>query len=196
MTTAEYLDQLLLCYSGSFDIYQPYVINGREYPAYGYFFSCVEKYLLVREINMWSTRSYEHILFMETESVDEALLAEAESVIRDYMEPVLVRKNEKYPEPNHMYSFLNVVIISSKPVPGQLVKEIRRFRYDRGYKFNFRGYSLGTVMCVSIEDRKYISNRHGKIHEKTFLKVFDSVEEGREGFSKVMERKGLTPYKQ
>ena len=33
METAEYLDKLLLRYSGSFDIYQPYLINGKEYPA-------------------------------------------------------------------------------------------------------------------------------------------------------------------
>lgn len=196
MTTAEYLDRLLLYYSGSFDIYQPYVINNREYPAYGYFFSCVEKYLLVREINMWSTRSYEHILFMETDSVDEGILSEAESVIKEYMEPALVRKNEKYPEPNHMYSYLNVVIISNKPVSSELARRIRRFRFDKGYKFSIRGYSLGTLMCVSMEDRKYISNRHGRIQEKTFLKVFEDVEQGKEGFAQVMAEKGLTPYKQ
>lgn len=38
MKTADYLDQLLRKYSGTFDIYQPYVIHGKEYPAYGYFF--------------------------------------------------------------------------------------------------------------------------------------------------------------
>lgn len=196
MTTAEYLDRLLLCYSGSFDIYQPYVINGKEYPAYGYFFSCVEKYLLVREINMWSTRSYEHILFIETDSVDESVLTEAEGIIRDYMEPVLVRKNEKYPEPNHMYSYLNVVIISKNPVSSEAAKRIRRFKFDKGYKFNIRGYSLGTLMCVSMDDRKYISNRHGSVKEKMFLKVFEDVDQGKEGFAQVMAEKGLTPYKQ
>lgn len=196
MTTAEYLDRLLLYYSGSFDIYQPYVIGDREYPAYGYFSSFVEKYLLIREINMWSTRSYEHILFMETDSVDDVVLSEAESVIRDYMEPVLVRKNEKYPEPNHMYSYLNVVIVSTKPVSSEIARQIRRFRFDKGYKFNIRGYSLGTIMCVSMEDRKYLSNRHGKIHEKTFRKVFEDVDHGKESFSQVMAEKGLTPYKQ
>ena len=81
METAEYLDKLLLRYSGSFDIYQPYVINDKEYPAYGYFFSCVEKYILIRELNMWSTRSYEHILFIEAEECTENILSEAEDII-------------------------------------------------------------------------------------------------------------------
>ena len=81
MKTAEYLDRLLLRYSGSFDIYQPYTINGKEYPAYGYFFSYIEKYILVREINMWSTRSYEHILFMEVEECTEDVVSEASEII-------------------------------------------------------------------------------------------------------------------
>ena len=47
METADYLNQLLRKYSGTFDLYQPYVIHGKEYPAYGYFFSHTEKYVLV-----------------------------------------------------------------------------------------------------------------------------------------------------
>lgn len=38
MEMAQYLDRLLLRYSGTFDIYKPYFIDGKEYPAYGYFF--------------------------------------------------------------------------------------------------------------------------------------------------------------
>lgn len=50
MTTADYLDGLLLCYSGNFDIYQPYRINNKEYPAYGYFFfGCGKVYISSRD---------------------------------------------------------------------------------------------------------------------------------------------------
>ncbi len=65
MDSADYLNRLLLKYSGTFDIYQPYTILGKEYPAYGYFFSHVEKYVLVRKANMWSADTYEHVLFAD-----------------------------------------------------------------------------------------------------------------------------------
>ena len=39
MNTATYLDRLLLKYSNTFNIYKPYRIGARQYPAYGYFFS-------------------------------------------------------------------------------------------------------------------------------------------------------------
>ncbi|MGN0376955.1 MAG: hypothetical protein ACI4ED_04900 [Suilimivivens sp.] len=196
METAEYLDRLLLRYSGSFDIYQPYVINGKEYPAYGYFFSHIEKYILVREINMWSTRSYEHILFMEAEECTDEVMKEAESIIRDYMEPVLVRKKEKLPEPNHMSSYLNVVIISKRTLPKAIAKKIKHYRFEKGYKFNMRGFSRGTILCVSLEDRKFCSNYHGRSKRAIFEGVFKDVDEGKVGFKQFIEERGITPYKQ
>lgn len=196
METAEYLDGLLLRYSGSFDIYQPYMINGKEYPAYGCFFSFIEKYILVREINMWSTRSYEHILFLEAEECTEDILKEAEELIKNYMEPVLVRKNEKLPEPNHMYSYLNVVIVCTKVISPEISKKIKHYRFEKGYRFNIRGYSQGTIMCVSMEDEQYISSRHGRQKKKMFLNVFADVRAGKPGFAQIIKEKGLTPYKQ
>ena len=196
MKTAEYLDRLLLRYSGSFDIYQPYVINGKEYPAYGYFFSCVEKYILTREINMWSSRSYEHILFIEAEECNAEKIEEAKAIIKDYMEPVLVRKNEKYPEKDHMYSYLNVVIICNKAIDKEVTKRIRKYRFEKGYKFNIRGFSQGSIMCVSLEDRKYFSNYYGRSKKKMFLKVFEEVKQGKPGFAQTMKENGLTPFKQ
>ena len=196
MTTADYRDGLLLCYSGNFDIYQPYRINNKEYPAYGYFFSVVEKYILVREINMWSTRSYEHILFMEVDTCTEKTIEEASDIIKNYMEPMLVRKGEKLPEPNHMYSYLNVVIICRKPVEKKIADRIKRFHFEKGYKFNIRGFSKGSIMCVSIEDQKYISNYQGRSKRKLFQQVFSAVSAGKPGFSTILKEKGLTPFQQ
>lgn len=196
METVEYLDRLLLRYSGSFDIYQPYIINGKEYPAYGHFFSHIEKYVLVREINMWSTKSYEHILFMEAEECTDEVLKEAESIISEYMEPILVRKKEKLPEPNHMSSYLNVVIISKKPLQKQIAKKIKNYRFEKGYKFNIRGFSRGTIMCVSMEDKMFYSNYHGRSSRKVFEDTFKDVEKGKVGFKQFIEERGITPYKQ
>lgn len=196
MTTADYLDSLLLRYSGSFDIYQPYKINEKEYPAYGYFFSVVEKYILIREINMWSTKSYEHILFMEVEECTEETLKEASNIIQNYMEPVLVRKGEKLPEPNHMYSYLNVAILCNKPVEKKIAGQIKHFHFEKGYRFNIRGFSKGSIMCVSMENQKYISNYHGRLKKKLFQQVFSDVTSGKPGFAAIMKERGLTPFKQ
>lgn len=100
MKNTDYLDRLLLRYAGTFNIYMPYKIHGKEYPAYGCFFSSVEKYVLVREANMWTTNSHEHILFMTVDEVSEDTLQEVRSLLENYMEPRLVRNDNKYPAKN------------------------------------------------------------------------------------------------
>lgn len=172
MNTAEYLDRLLEKYSSAFDIYQPYVIHGKEYPAYGYFFSHTEKYVLVREANMWSSDSYEHILFIETDEVTEALLEEAYGIVKDYMEPTLVRKGEKAPPPNHMYSYLTIAILSTKAVPKSMKKAIRKFKFEKSYKFNVRGFSQAHIICASMEDEAVLTNFVGRGSKKVFQSIF------------------------
>lgn len=194
--TAGYLDHLLLKYSNTFNIYKPYCMDGKEYPAYGYFYSHNEKYVLVRKANMWTTHSYEHVLFMEAEDCTEETLREASGIIQDYMEPKLVRKGEKLPEPNHMSSYLNVVIICANGVNREIEKKIKHFHFEKGYNFNMRGFSQGTIICVSLADRHFISSYHGRTKKKIFQQVFADMEQERPGFDQVMKENGLTPYNQ
>lgn len=175
MDKAVYLEHLLAKYSGTFDIHKPYMVHGKEYPAYGYFFSCIEKYVLVREANLWTSNSYEHILFIEEEQCTQDTLNEVLSLIKDYMEPELVRKGQKEPEPNHMYSYLTVAVITDKKPEKSIRKSIRRLSFDKGYRFNLRGYCQGHLVVVSMEEEAVFTNRMGRRSEKLYKEVFKQL---------------------
>ena len=172
METADYLNQLLRKYSGTFDLYQPYVIHGKEYPAYGYFFSHTEKYVLVREANMWSADSYEHILFIRAQELGQALIDEAYALVKDYMEPVLVRKGEDLPAQGHMYSYLTISLIVQRPLSKQMQKAVRRFRFEKGYRFNVRGFSQAHIVCATMEDEKVYTNYVGRKAANLYQNIF------------------------
>ncbi|MCD7836181.1 MAG: hypothetical protein LUG83_05975 [Lachnospiraceae bacterium] len=196
MNTMEYLDHLLLKYSNTFDIYMPYVIKGREYPAYGHYFSHVERYVLMRKANMWSTHTYEHILFMDVPECTTEVIDEAQDIIENYMEPQLVRRGGDTPEENHMSSYMNVIIIAGKALTGDAAGRIKKYKFEKGYNFNLRGFSRGNIACVSIEDKKFVSNRYLKDKRKLYEQVFTDMEKGRPGFKEVCERTGSAPFKQ
>ena len=196
MNTGDYLDHLLRKYSGIFDIYQPYVIHGKEYPAYGYFFSHVEKYVLVREANMWSSDSYEHILFIEAEEVIHALIEEAYKIVREYMEPVLVRKGEDLPAPGHMYSYLTISIIAQKPLSKEMRKAVKHFKFEKGYRFNMRGFSQAHIICTTLEDEKVYTNYAGNKSAKLYKQNFKDTKEGKPGFRQIMEEQKIEPFHQ
>lgn len=196
MDKAIYLNRLLLKYSNNFNIYVPYRIGEKEYPAYGYFNSHNEKYILVQEANMWTMDSYEHMLFVETDEITEDILKEAEGLIAGYMEEQLVRGGEKYPDKNHMSSVLTVVLLADKTPSEEISKQIRKYHFDKGYKFHFRGFSRGRIIAACMEDRTVLASSHARDMKKIFNAVFTDVDDGKPGFTEICAEQGITPFRQ
>ena len=173
MESSVYLDRILDTLSGSFDVYRPYRIGETQYQAYAYFFSMNEKYVAVRKARLWAVRTYEHILFIETDLCDADTIAQARGVMESYMEPVLVRKGEKYPEQDHMVSDLTVVILSRHSPDEETVRSLERFRYDKSYLFTVRGHSEGHLICVDLEKEKVFSSKVSKQMLNLYSKNFE-----------------------
>ncbi|NLL79994.1 MAG: hypothetical protein GX234_09440 [Clostridiales bacterium] len=183
MNLADYLDRLLLRYSGTFTISQPYDIHGKSYPAYGYFFSQVEKYVLVREANLWTQKSYEHILFLTEEELTLKHLEESDRLIRDYMEPEFVLKGEKYPEKEHMYSYLTIAFLCEKTPSKDVLRKLKHYSYDKGYQMNMRGFCQARFIAASMENQTVYSNYAGRKMKELYYSVFDDVNAGKPGLS-------------
>ena len=196
MTANDYLDRLLVRYSGMFDIYQPYRIGEKEYPAYGYFFSHNEKYVLMREANLWTVDSFEHMLFETRDTLTLEDVESADHVIREYMEPVLVCKGEKMPEKNHMYSYLTYVFVVNQTPDAEVLKKIKKYKFEKGYQFNIRGYSSGRMVLVDIASEKVITNYQARKGKKLFQETFRDVKEGKITFSQLCEKHEITPFTQ
>ncbi len=174
MLSSEYLSELLRRYQTNFDIKREYKVGDKIYPAYAWFFSLGEKYVLKKEAQLWAIRAYEHVLFMLVDEVTTDTLDEIRKDIEEYVEPELVRKGEKYPEKDHMCSYMSFVIISEKTPTAEIQKAIRRFRYDKGYLFNFRGHSEGRVACACMDSRKVFTNYSGKELSELLTNIFHS----------------------
>ena len=196
MNSADYLNRLLLKYSGTFDIYQPYMIMGREYPAYGYFFSHVEKYVLVRKANMWSADSYEHILFADPEELTDGHLEEYRQAIAEYIEPTLILKGESLPEPNHMYSYITIAVVTAKALSPEIKKAVRKFKFEKSYMHGIRGYSQARIAVVSMEDEAVCVNSMGRSLKKMYRGVFEDVKAGKSGYLKKKKKQGAESFKQ
>ena len=162
MQSSVYLENLLRILSGSFDIYRPVTINAKEYPAYGYFFSLSEKFLVTQKVNLWSARMYEHIVFMQVEQCTEETLATARDLIENHMECRYVRKGEKYPEKDHMVSYVTVCIISETSPSANATKALNQYRYNKNYLFTIRGRAEGRIICVDLSTETVLGNRSAR----------------------------------
>ena len=192
----QYLDRLLARYSGTFDIYVPYTVGDVEFPAYGYFFSHVEKFVLTRNTNMWSSDSYEHIFFLNKDNFTPDDVAKMKQLMLDYVEPQLVRKGQELPDANHMYSYMSVILISDKVPDKATIKAVKRLSFDKGYQMNMRGYSQIQICLVSMEDEKVYHNFASSKKKKILKGIFKEMREGKIGFKALCEKQGIEPFHQ
>ncbi len=173
MDCASYLNRILERLLPTHDIVRDYPADGQVVPAYARYESMNEKYVLSRKATLWKAGEYEHVLFftvpvltapselsgisgkaVPASATPDGLTALAQQMIRDYMEPVLARNNEKYPPKDHMRTFLTAVIISEASPSAELIRLIRKYRFDRGYQFSFRGFSQGRLVFVDLSAGK------------------------------------------
>lgn len=154
-------------------IYRDKEINGEKYLAYGHFYSHSEKYVLVKEVQLWEAKSYEHIIFMDVSEMTINVLNKTDELLKEYMEPFLVRKGEKYPEKNHMYTFLTVVIFTSKRISDDIKRKIEKYKFEKNYLFSIRGYSSGRIAVIDVENMKITTNKAGKVLNKLYERIFE-----------------------
>lgn len=173
MTTGEYFNKIAEQYKETFDIYKNKEINGEKYLAYGHFYSHSEKYVLVKEVQLWEARSHEHVIFMDVSEMTVNDLKKVDELIKGYMEPFLVRKGEKYPEKNHMYSFLTVVVFTSKRISDDVKRKIEKYKFEKNYLFSIRGYSSGRIAVIDVENMKIATNKAGKVLNKLYERIFE-----------------------
>ena len=178
-STDDYFHDLLERYKSNFDITPNFTLGKTTYPAYAQFFSLGEKYVLKKEAKLWAIRAYEHVLFIETKAVTSETLCEIQRTIKEDMEPSLVRKGDKYPEADHMCSYLTFILISQKTLEKEIQKAIKRFSYDKGYMFGFRGHSQGRIACACLDSETVITNYAGKELKKLLTNIFNTLK-GRE----------------
>ena len=180
MTSGDYLDKILDRMTFTHNITRNFTADGRTFAAYALYEASSEKYVLSRKANLWKVSESEHVLFMTLpENADpgadseadsganfsadpEALFKEAGRLISDYMEPVLSRGNEKYPPKDHMRTFLTAVLVLERSPDQELIRKVRRFRFDKSYLFSLRGFSQGRIIVVDLPSKKVYTSPAAK----------------------------------
>ena len=164
MTAADYLDKILERMTATHDIERGFGADGRTFDAYAQYNSFAEKYVLTRKANLWKVSESEHVLFLTVPAGadPEVFYEDAGRLIDGYMEPVLARAQEKYPPKDHMRTFLTAVLVLERSPSPELVKKVRKFRFDRSYLFSLRGFSQGRVIVVDLPHKKVYTSPAAK----------------------------------
>lgn len=180
MKKEQYFDRLLQEYAKSFDISRDYGIGGVHADAYGYFSTVSEKYVLSPKANLWSVLGFEHILFLNRQTVTTDDIEKAGKLMAEHMAPQLVCRGEKYPPKDHMYSYLTVAFLSEQTPEEEVLKAVRTFRYEKDYLFTIRGHVEGHMVLMDLSKGKAYACKAAKHLVPFYQDIFGKARDERE----------------
>ena len=147
--------QLLVAHEAWYDVARDYEFAGRTFPGYAEFHSHGEKYVLVKSAKLWEVDAHEYIFFDAVERLSDAYLSDAIA----FMKEKAIAKVK--PVPNHMQSFLSLVIVADSLDDG-VEKAIRRTRYRKNFQLGIRGWADLRVAAIDLQEGRVITNGMGK----------------------------------
>ena len=116
MRRKEFIDTILNGISDTFDIYHNYWFNNRKFVIYAYNYKNRDKFSTTDSAKLWDMKCFEHLFFINSDSLDEEQLKDLVKFTIEQIEPHFVRNDNKLPCKNHMYSYISFIIITrNKP---------------------------------------------------------------------------------
>ncbi len=171
MTGIKLLEQLLDSYQSSYDIAKPFDINGDVYDAYAGFNATSARYVLIKKAELWRANCFEHTFFRCINNISRDDLTMFHKHIVDFIEPELIRRGRKYPEKDHMYTFITGIFICESGVTHHMKKEIQKYKYFKNYLLGIRGYTEARLLIFDIKNRNLLGNPAAKELVKGYNKA-------------------------
>ncbi len=146
------LERILDSYSAYYDVE---CSESGDFKATATFHSRGERYLLVKEINMWSEEDHEYVYFYSGERLDGPGLSEAIS-------HSLREGNSRItPGKDHRSSSITTVLVYDT-VEGDVPRVVRRYSYHRSFKLMFEGWMDHRIALVDLSKGEVTVSRRGK----------------------------------
>ena len=163
MDTSEAIERILPAFE------QYYTVNKNSEPpfcAQAEFRSHNEQYFLVRSAHIADIDSNEFVYFAATQSFTKEQL---ESLSKQAWEQGLSKVK---PYNGHRNSDITLIILADTLTEdkNQLIKQIKKTKLYKSYKFSFHGWSNFKLAVVDLETQDIYFNRFGKDYRKLIEK--------------------------
>lgn len=149
------LDRLLRAHEAFYDVSKDYEFAGRLFPGYAEFHTHGERFVLSKKAKLWEVDAHEYLFFETCEVLDEGLLKESV----DFMIHEAVSKVD--PVPNHMTSYLTLVIVAESLEDG-VRRVVGRSRFRKNFRFGLRGWADLRLAVLDLERGEVLTNGQGK----------------------------------
>ncbi len=166
------LERLIKAHEAYYDIQRDFSMGDFTFDALAQLHSDTSQYVLVKRAKLWEAHTHEYRFFLCADILDETYLDE----LLDFMIQNAIDLVQA--EPNHMTSYVSLVILSRQAC-SDVRRKIIRTRWRKNLKFGFGGWIDLRLALVVLGDHQIYTNGQGKEMRsvlKANLRLSDTVE--------------------
>jgi len=151
-----YLDNIENKLKAYFDVYRDHVIKGYKYDLFARYHMRMERYVLMKKAVIYAMESNEYCLIKHFDDLDSRKLKDYTCLLIESIDELV------NPDENHMSSIITGVLVCDNKPSDDVIKEIERFKYHKGFAFGFKGWVDIRLILVAINDEYIVTNKKGK----------------------------------
>lgn len=164
------LDTLLSAHGAYYDVTRDYEFAGRLFPGYAEFHTHGERYVLSKKAKLWEVDAHEYLFFAVAPFADGAAVADlAAFATREGLA-------KADPVPDHMTSYLTMVVIADKVAP-DVPALVRRTRFRKNFRLGLRGWADLRLAVIDLESGRVYTNGQGKEIKKSLEANLQKVQD-------------------
>lgn len=157
----DFLLQLLSAHEAYYDVERNYQFANQIFPGYAEFHTHGEKYVISKRAKIWEADAHEYMFFLTADRVDSAFL-------QQWITFVTTQGLQKAsPKPNHMTSYLSLVIVADQ-VEDFALSLIRRARFRKNFLFGIHGWADLRLIVIDLQKMQIYTNGQGKEIKELF----------------------------
>lgn len=168
MELNDYLEKIEKKLYANFDLHREFDLNGINFDMYAKYNLKSERYILSKKAKIYGIENNEHTFFKYFDSLRESDFKDLVGNLMDSIEEIVK------PHKEHMSSNINAIIVVDSRVgelDADLVKLIKKFKYQKGFLFGLKGWVDFGVVLYSLKDELAITNKKGDDIKKIYVEV-------------------------
>lgn len=156
MKFENYKEKMLERYARNFDVKEDYKYNDWDFDIFSILNVKNEKYFGAKSIKVYTFENDEYVFLKYFKSFNEESL--------DKFIDILKKAIEDYVDPHedHMSSAITGVIAVDKIDDTNLIKQIKEFKYQKGFLLGFKGWADIRLILVDLSKDNVITSKKAK----------------------------------
>lgn len=156
MDFKRYLEVIEKKLQNNFDIERNYKVGNYEFDLFAEYHLRMERYILLKKTVLDAIENNEYCLIKHFDNFTQQYLQTYINILINFIDEIV------NPDESHMSSMITGVIVLDEQPNIEIIDTIKKFKYQKGFAFGFKGWVDIRLILVTMNDEYIVTSKKGK----------------------------------